>query len=77
MTTTVSGGPDRAKYLQITQTDGLNAALTQLHKDMWELEFETFEGAKGYRPELFEELKVWRKFSLELWDKKLDPATKL
>ena len=68
--------PDKQKYLRILENEGLNAALTTLHKDMWTLEFETFEGQKGYQPQLFEDLKLWRDFSLELWDKKFDSNIK-
>jgi hypothetical protein len=58
------------------ENEGLNAALTTLHQDMWSLEFECFEGQRGYRPELFETLKEWRGFSLELWEKKFDDNVK-
>jgi hypothetical protein len=62
---------DREKYLTILKANGLSAALTALHVDIERLEFETFEGREGWRPELFEELKQIRQFSRELWDSKL------
>ena len=67
---------DRQKYLKILENEGLNSALTTLHQDMWSLEFECFEGQQGYQPKVFEDLKEWRKFSLELWDKKFDDNVK-
>jgi hypothetical protein len=69
-------GPDKQKYYRLLESEGVNAALTALHKEMWELEFETFEGNKGYQPQLFETLKKYREFSLELWDTKLAPGFK-
>ena len=74
-----SGTPkslNKEKYLRILQTEGLNAAVTQLHQDMWALEFVCFEGVKGYQPQIFEDLKEYRKFSVELWDKTRDPQYK-
>jgi hypothetical protein len=59
---------DREKYLQILRQQGLSAAITLLHEDARELEFATFEGQAGYRPELWDELQAVRKFSRELWD---------
>lgn len=62
---------DREKYLALVKTHGLPAALSALHQDIERLEFETFEGREGWRPELFEELKKIRSFSRELWDSQL------
>jgi hypothetical protein len=61
---------DREKYLAIFQSEGLSAALTQLHLDTERLEHETFEGREGWQPELFEYLKKVREFSRELWGKR-------
>ena len=59
---------DKEKYYAILKAEGLSAALTALHRDTWDLEFETFEGQQGWRPELFEYSKEIREFSRELWD---------
>ena len=67
---------DREKYLRIIENEGLSSALTALHQDMWAIEFDCFEGAEGYRPQVFQDLKAYRQFSLELWDKKFDAQLK-
>lgn len=59
---------DKEKYLQILNGQGLREALTELHKDMWEYEFESFEGPKGYQPPQWERIKKYRDLSRELWD---------
>ncbi len=56
------------KYYQILNSDGLSAALTAIHEDLKELEFECFEGPKGYQPDLYEEIKKLREFSRNLWN---------
>jgi len=61
---------DREKYLAILESDGLPAAITQLHLDTERLEHETFEGREGWQPELFEYLNQVREFSRELWGKR-------
>ncbi|MCC7440446.1 MAG: hypothetical protein IT285_02365 [Bdellovibrionales bacterium] len=58
---------DRQKYLQIASAKSLDAAITQLHRDMLAIEYESFEGANGWQPELWGSLKEWREFSQELW----------
>lgn len=58
---------DRAKYLEILKAEGLPAALTALHRDSEVLEFQTFEGPGGYKPELYAYLEDVRSFSRELW----------
>jgi hypothetical protein len=58
---------DRAKYLEILKSEGLPAALTALHRDSEVLEFETFEGPGGYKPEMYAFLEEVRTFSRELW----------
>jgi hypothetical protein len=59
---------DKQKYFQILDSQGLSAAITALHHDMREIEFEVFEGAKGYQPELWTDLEDFRLISRELWD---------
>lgn len=59
---------DRQKYLSILEKEGLSSALTTLHRDIEQLEFDTFEGLEGWKPEMFEELKLIRDFSRELWN---------
>ena len=59
---------DRQKYVSILKSEGISAALTALHRDIERVEFETFEGREGWKPELFEELKQIRGWSRELWD---------
>jgi hypothetical protein len=67
---------DRAKYLSILQSEGLSAALTVLHHDIEQLEYDTFEGQGGWKPEEFEKLKAIRDFSRELWDIQLNSPEK-
>lgn len=59
---------NKEKYLKIYETEGESAAITALHHDMKEIEFNCFESAKGWQPDLYEQLKEYRAFSLELWD---------
>ena len=60
---------DRKKgYLEILKEGGQSAALTAIHHDLWELEFECFEGERGYRPELYTEVQRLRDFSREIWE---------
>lgn len=59
---------DREKYLRILKTDGPNAALTLLHAEMGEWEKDTFEGEKGYQPEMWKDLAEARQLSRELWE---------
>ena len=59
---------DRQKYLTLAQSQGYPAALTALHKDMERWEYQTFEGAKGYQPQAWEDLKEVRAFSRDLMD---------
>ena len=60
---------NKEKYLRIARDRGVHAALTELHRDTNEWELETFEGEKGWQPQLWESLKSVRDFSRELWDK--------
>jgi len=66
---------DKEKYIQILKTQGLSAAITTLHRDSDVLELETFEGQKGYQPEMYEDLKGIRDFSRELWNIALTDPT--
>lgn len=59
---------DRQKYIGILKSQGVNAAVTALHNDTAQWEFESFEGQKGWQPEMWNELKEVRVFSRELWD---------
>jgi hypothetical protein len=58
---------DREKYLRVLRSEGVNAALTLLHLDTEKWELETFEGEKGYQPEMWNDLEQVRNFSRELW----------
>ena len=59
---------DRERYFKIAREKGLPAAITALHQEMWKIEHESFEGKTGWRPDLFEYLKEYRAFSVELWN---------
>jgi hypothetical protein len=63
---------DKEKYLQIMKSQGLSAALTTLHNDTNVLEIESFEGQKGWQPELYEYLKEVRDFSRDLWNRRYE-----
>lgn len=58
---------DREKYLQIARTEGVNAALTRLARDTERMEWDSFEGEGGWKPDQFEALREVREFSRELW----------
>ena len=62
---------DKQKYVQIMNSEGLNAALTALHRDSEQWEYQTFEGDDGWKPEDWEKMREVRKFSRELWDQVL------
>lgn len=59
---------DREKYFELVRTRGLHAALTELHREKEQLEFVTFEGDKGYRPDLWKKVQEYCEFSRELWN---------
>jgi hypothetical protein len=63
---------DREKYLRIARSQGVQVALTQLHRDTEKWEYQTFEGQQGYQPEMFRDLIEVREFSRELWEMALD-----
>jgi hypothetical protein len=58
---------ERDKYLRILRSQGVNEALTVLHRDIERWEFDTFETPEGYQPEMFTDLIEVRQFSRELW----------
>jgi hypothetical protein len=59
---------DKEKYLAIVKSQGVDAALTALHKDKEDWEFTTFEGNQGYKREMWDDLAQVRELSRELWD---------
>lgn len=60
---------DRDKYLRMAQSEGFDAALTQLHKDTIVWELDSFEGPQGWNPEQWRILQDdVRSFSRELWE---------
>lgn len=63
---------DREKYLAIVRSQGVEAALTQLHRDTTQWEVEAFEGPKGWQPDLWKKLQDVRDFSRELWELALE-----
>jgi len=67
---------NREKYLSILESQGLSEALTVLHRDIEQLEFDTFDGREGWKPEDFEKLKAIRVFSRELWNIQLNSPEK-
>jgi hypothetical protein len=67
---------DREKYLKIARAEGVNAALTALHRDTETWEFETFEGKQGYSEEGWKRLEEVRDFSREIWQLGLEQLGK-
>jgi hypothetical protein len=61
----------KEKYLEMAKTQGYQAAVNQLHHDLWEMEKECFDSPEGYRPNLWKTLNEMRIFSRELWDSNL------
>jgi hypothetical protein len=59
---------DKEKYYGILKSQGVDAALTALHKDKELCEFETFEGSDGYQREMWDYLAEVRELSRELWN---------
>lgn len=66
---------NREKYLSIARTTGLEAAVTKLHHDLWELEYQCFENPNGFNPGQWKILNRMRIFSREMWDLKLKPQS--
>jgi hypothetical protein len=65
---------DRKKYIDIMNRESVNAALTELHKDVRNWELEAFEGQKGWQPQMWDELAKVRSFSRELWEMALQQS---
>ncbi|MBL7714078.1 MAG: hypothetical protein JNL01_01340 [Bdellovibrionales bacterium] len=63
---------NRDYYIRLAKEKGVSYAITELHHEKEKLEHATFEGDKGYRPELFERVQEYAAFSRELWDIALD-----
>ncbi len=61
----------KEKYVQLMNSEGAPAALTQLQKDIIQWEYEAFEGPKGYQPEMWRELESARTFARDLWNQAL------
>jgi len=59
---------EREKYIEILRAEGINAAITALHRDTERWEIDTFEGTEGYQPQMWKELLGIREFSRELWE---------
>jgi len=58
---------DKEKYTRIAKSEGVSAALTQLHKDTIQWEHQAFEGEGGFAPKMWEALHEVRNFARELW----------
>ncbi len=63
---------DKDFYRALAKQAGASKAITQLHLDTEKLEFEAFEGSKGYQPALVHYLEEVREFSRELWRTSID-----
>lgn len=67
MAQTSGSSIDKQKYLRIAQSEGVNAAITALHLETAQIEYQTFEGQEGWQPEAWKQLEEVRNFSRELW----------
>jgi hypothetical protein len=56
----------------MVKTHGLSAAISALHQEKEQLEYATFEGEKGYDPELWKVVQEYCDFSRALWDKAME-----
>lgn len=65
---------NREKYLGIARTESLSKAVTTLHQDIWEVEYQCFENENGYNAAVWKTLTEMRLFSREMWDLKLKPS---
>ena len=63
---------NKERYIALAKAQGLQAAVNQLHHDLWDLEQDCFDPPEGYEPEKWKLLNQMRIFSRELWDLKLD-----
>lgn len=59
---------NREKYIQILKSQGLSAAITELHQDQNLFEIQAFEGQEGYQRGQFDSLTQMHDLSRELWD---------
>lgn len=59
---------EKKKYLDLLNSEGVNAALTALHQDTERFENQTFEGPAGYQADSWSKLFEVREFSRELWE---------
>ena len=66
---------DKEKYIKIMRTEGVTQALTALHHDTNQWEYQSFEGQNGYQPEMNQALNQVREFSRELWQLALEQST--
>ncbi len=65
---------DKDKYIRIMRSEGINAALTALHRDTTGWEYDAFEGDKGWQPDMWREIEDVRVFSRDLWEMALAEA---
>ena len=63
---------DKEKYIKIMRSEGITQALTTLHHDTNQWEYQSFEGPEGYQPEMNQALEQVRNFSRELWQLALE-----
>lgn len=63
---------NRSKYIEIARIQGVSQAITQLHHDLWNKEFDAFEGENGYDADKVAQLEEIREFSRQLWKSSLD-----
>ncbi len=66
---------DRERYLEIARNESVEAALTALHRETTRWEIESFEGQKGWQPEMWKRLQAVRDFQRELWEMALRNPT--
>ena len=66
---------DKKKYIQILQNEGIAKALTTLHHDTNQWEYQSFEGPEGYQPQMIQDLDQVREFSRELWQMDLERSS--
>ena len=55
----------RLKYINLSKTIGVDAAISTLHNDLCILEKQVFDG--GYKPERLERVQKLRDLSREIW----------
>ena len=62
---------NKDKYIRILKAEGINTALTALHKDTERGELDSFEGGDGWKSAQWDKLAEARIFSRELWERYL------